>query len=301
MPPDAEDERLVVDIEAWIKRAEQDPATLLERQATDVFLSALSITRPYATQLVLKGGVLMGVVYDSPRQTGDIDFTAIMEPTQGIAEQLADDLKQNFVRAAANLGYVDLLCAVQSHKYFPKGEKFPKFEGPAITLRIGYAQRGSPQERLFKAGKATNTLDVDISFKEPVSQTHVIELTKDGHAIRAYTMTEVIAEKYRALLQQPIRNRNRRQDVYDIHMLITKFTLSEAEKGAVFSAFISKCQARRITPDRDSLSEPEVARRAKSEWQSLALEIGVLPDFDMCFVQVLAFYQSLPWHSVSKT
>ena len=129
-----DEETLVVNIAEWVERAKADPEAYLERQATEVFLAALAMTKPWAHEVFLKGGILMGVVYGSPRQTGDIDFTTIANPQPGIAEELATALDANFPRAAAELGYPRLMCRTQSHKYFPKGEAFPKNEGPAVTL-----------------------------------------------------------------------------------------------------------------------------------------------------------------------
>lgn len=167
---------VLVDIAAWIEKAKADPAAYIERQATEVFLAALGMTKPYSHEIFLKGGVLMGVVYQSPRQTGDIDFTAISEPDPEIAEQLKVALNAALPRAAAALGYPDLMCAVQSSKYYPSEKMFPKATGPALKLHVGYALRGSPQEKHFENGKATDILEVDISFKEPVHAIQIVEL-----------------------------------------------------------------------------------------------------------------------------
>lgn len=284
-----------VNIAEWVEKAKADPEAYLERKATEVFLTALGMVKPYSHEIFLKGGILMGVVYQSPRQTGDIDFTTIMEPKPGIAESLAKALAGVFPRAAAELGYPDLMCAVQSFKYFPKGEAFPKNDGPAIKIKIGYALRGSGQQAWFERGKATNALKVDISFKEPVGAIQIVKFSDTGGAIRAYSLFDLIAEKLRALLQQEVRNRYRRQDIYDIDALIERFTLDEDEKARLYNLLIEKCAARKITPGPDSLSQPEIIRRAREEWETLTLEIGDLPDFDSCFARVDEFYRSLPW------
>lgn len=286
---------IAIEISQWVEKAKADPQAYLERQATEVFLASLGMVKPYSHQVFLKGGVLMGVVYESPRQTGDIDLTTIMDPQPGIAEEMAQALGKVFPRAAADLGYPDLMCAVQSFKYFPKGEAFPKNEGPAIKMKIGYALRGSRQENLFKQGKASDVLEVDISFKEPVGAIQIVQFKETNREVRAYSLFDLMAEKLRALLQQEVRNRFRRQDIYDLDALIERFKLDDSEKEALLSILLAKCRARKIDPTPDSLSQPEIIRRAKDQWDTMSLEIGELPDFDACFARVDAFYRSLPW------
>jgi len=284
-----------VNIAEWVEKAKADPEAYLERKATEVFLTALGMVKPYSHEIFLKGGILMGVVYQSPRQTGDIDFTTILEPESGFAENFAKALTGVFPRVVAELGYPDLMCAVQSFKYFPKGEAFPKNDGPAIKIKVGYALRGSRQQAGFERDQAANVLKVDISFREPIGAIQIVKFSDTGGTIRAYSLFDLIAEKLRALLQQEVRNRYRRQDIYDIDALIERFTLDEEEKTKLYRLLLEKCAARKITPGPDSLSQPEIIRRAREEWETLALEIGALPDFDACFARVDEFYRSLPW------
>lgn len=295
MPDSQEEARITVNIAEWVDRAKADPIAYIERQATEIFLAALAMSEPYAHEVFLKGGILMGVVYGSPRQTGDIDFTTIIDPEPGIAERLAEALNANFPRAAAELGYPDLLCNVQSWRYFPKGEDFPKNDGPAVKLGVGYARRGSKQERHWKLEKAPNKLEVDISFKEPVGAIQIVRLDETSFCVRAYSLLDLVAEKLRALLQQEGRNRFRRQDIYDLDALLQRFSLDDEEKRRLLDLLRTKCTARGVTASAEALSQPEIVRRAKSQWHTLALEIGEVPDFDACFARVDAFYRSLPW------
>lgn len=286
---------VVVDIGEWVGKARADPAAYLERQATEVFLAAIGMAEPYCRKVFLKGGVLMGVVYQSPRQTGDIDFSTSLEPRQGFAENFKKVLNQILPRAAAELGYPDLMCSVQSFKYFPKGEDFPKFDGPAIAIKIGYARRGSRQQKLFEKDNAPDILAVDISFKEPIGAIQIITNPSGFGGLRAYSLNDLIAEKFRAQLQQEQRNRYRRQDIYDIDHLIGRFDFTGDEKIQLHDLLLKKCFARNVVPNRDALSHPEIARRARKEWHSLEQEVGEIPDFDECFARVNKFYRSLPW------
>jgi len=286
---------IAVDISEWIEKAKADPAAYLERQVTEIFLAALAMTRPFANEIFLKGGILMGVVYQSPRQTGDVDFTAISEPTKEMGEALKAELNAAFPRAAAKLGYPDLMCNVQSSRYEPSAKMFAKATGPLLMLRVGYARRGSPQQRLFQSGNASHVLDIDIAFREPVNAIQIVQLGREGVTIRAYSLLDLIAEKLRALLQQPKRNRNRRQDVYDIASLLGKFAFDAGEQQNLLALLREKCRARDVNPTRDGLGQEEIRERARKDWDTLGLELDALPDFDRCFDVVNNFYRALPW------
>ena len=65
-----------IDVAAWVERAKNDPVAHRQRQAAEILLNAIALITPPNDKLYLKGGNLMGLVYGSPRQTTDIDFTA---------------------------------------------------------------------------------------------------------------------------------------------------------------------------------------------------------------------------------
>lgn len=289
----------VVSISDWVERAKADPVTYVERQATEVFLSAIGRLEKYKHQMFLKGGVLMGVAYGSPRNTGDIDLSTITEPHEGIAEELQQALDPIFPIVCVDLGYVDLMCRVQTFRYFPKGELFPKNEGPAIKLKVGYVLRGSPQEKHFHQKRSPAVLEVDISFKEPIGAMQILMFEETEERVHAYSLVSLMAEKYRALLQQEKRNRHRRQDMYDLHSLCERFPLDEDEKQQLLDILIEKCEARGISPSSTSLEQDEIIERAKADWHTLEVEIGEVPDFETCFQAANALYTSLPWGKLS--
>lgn len=116
-----------------------------------------------------------------------------------------------------------------------------------------------------------------------------------GVAVRAFTIHELVAEKFRALLQQPVRKRNRRQDVYDIAFLIDDHDFSDDDKATILATLIEKCRSRGIDAKQDSMDNPEIKQRAQADWGTLALEIGDLPPFDERFASMRNLYVSLPW------
>jgi len=289
-----------VDIKPWIDRAKRDPLAYVERQATEVVLTAIGSLRHYGSRMFLKGGVLMAVVYESPRGTVDLDFTTNLKASPDIAGNLRRELDDALPRATARLGYPDLILRVQTVKERPRAFGSPGMSFPALDVKIAYALRGQGDQRLA-GGQAPHVIDLEVSFNEPIHAIEVIRLGVGGPSFSAYALTDLIAEKLRALLQQVTRNQHRqqnvyrRQDVYDIAHLVTRFPLDEGEHAAILESFRDKCEARGITPTPDSMSEPLVAERARAEWHTLRQEIGDLPDFDECFAKVEALYRALPW------
>ena len=138
-------------------------------------------------------------------------------------------------------------------------------------------------------------IELEVSFNEPVHAIEVVRFGANGPSFSAYALPDLIAEKFRALLQQITRNRYRRQDVYDIAYLADRFPPDEGERAAILAAFRDKCAARNIVANIGALSDPDVSARARAEWATLRQEIGELPDFDECFAKVETLYRSLPW------
>ena len=189
-----------VNVAEWVERARADPVAYQQRQTVEITLNAIARTAPLKVEMFLKGGILMGLAYDSPRQTTDIDLTTALAVEGGVGDEVRKLLDSEFPRAAAALGYADLILKTHSAKLLPKG-KFPDAKYPALKLKIASAKRGTTQEKTLQEGKIPVAIDVDISFNEPLPQIQVLELT-GGQELRAYGLVDLIAEKYRAMLQQ---------------------------------------------------------------------------------------------------
>jgi predicted nucleotidyltransferase component of viral defense system len=288
----------IVDIKPWIDRARHDPLAYVERQSTEVVLAAIGSLPGYGSHIFLKGGTLMAVVYESPRGTADLDFTTDLKASPDLAAKLREELDRALPRATARLGYPDLVLRVQTVKERPYPFGSPGMSFPALDVKIAYARRGQGDRRLA-SGQAPHVVDIEVSFNEPIHAVEVIRLGVGGPSFSAYTLTDLIAEKFRALLQQITRHHitYRRQDVYDIAHLVTRFQLDASERAAILESFRDKCAARGIVPAIDSMRHPAVVSQARSDWETIRQEIGNLPDFDDCFTKVEALYRSLPWSS----
>ena len=291
----SEAEPRIVDIKSWIDRARRDPVAYVERQATEIVLSAIGGLPGYGSRIFLKGGILMALVYQSPRGTADMDFTTDLTASPDLPEKLRESINKELPRAAARLGFPDLVLRVQTVKEQPRPFKTADLRFPALDVTIAYAKRGSRGERHVTGGHGSNIVELEVSFNEPIHAIEIVRFGAQGPSFSAYALTDLIAEKFRALLQQVLRNRYRRQDVYDIAFLAERFPPDEGERAAILESFRDKCAARGIAPTVDSISNPEVSARARAEWETLRQEIGELPDFVECFQKVEALYRSLPW------
>lgn len=293
------DDVVDVDIKAWVDAAKTDPLAHRDRQVTEIVLTAIGQAPSLQSSLVLKGGTLMALAYDSQRVTSDVDFTAVVGP-EGFDTRLREELDDLLPKTAIELGYLDLLCRVQSIRKLPRPQNFENMNFPALLVKIGSAIRGTSEQKSLEEGMASRVVDLEISFRDEVFTAQSLRLTNQGIAVRAFTLHELIAEKFRALLQQPIRNRHRRQDVYDIALLADEHYLSADDMALIHSTLIEKCASRHLVPDASSLTDPEVVGRAGADWSTLKLELKDLPPFDERFAIVAELYRSLPWAATQE-
>ena len=105
----------------------------------------------------------------------------------------------------------------------------------------------------------------------------------DGELLTAYSLVDLIAEKYRVTFQQIPGNRYRRQEIYDLSFLILNPKLNDEVKAKILITLINKRQARDINLSPGSIDEPEIRLFSDSEWDTLKLEFGEIPDFNSCF------------------
>ena len=291
------DRILKVNVAEWVEKAKADPVAYQQRQTVEITLNAIAMAVPLKTRMFLKGGILMGLAYNSPSLTMDIDLTTDIAPEGDSGDKVRRLLDTVFPRAAAALGYADLIVKSHSVKPQPKAI-FPDAKSPALKLKIASAKRGTSQEQALRKGKSPVVIDADISFNEPLLQIQVLELT-GGQELRAYGLADLIAEKYRAILQQVPHNRYGRQDVYDLDRLIVRNEIDEVLQAQILDALVVKCLARQLKPMQASLDDPEIKRRAGADWQLMRLELGEVPDFEGCYTRVSEFYRNLPWPIIS--
>lgn len=280
-----------VEIEAWVAQA--PPGQEGFREAVHVILDGIGHSQSLSAKMVMKGGLLLAIRYDSSRYTRDLDFSTKDKYTTESADALLEELRDGLVTAEDRLPY-NTRCRLQSYKVQPKGENKTH---QSLALKIGYANSSNAaQIARLDAGNSPLVVEIDYSFNEAVFDVEVLELD-GGATIHSYTLNNVLAEKMRSLLQQPVRKRNRRQDVYDIWLLLKSgAALTSEELAKIHTMLVASCGSKGIDPDINSMELEEVVSMARAGYQDLAADVaGELPTFDEAMSQVVALYRSLPW------
>ncbi|MFN5967315.1 MAG: nucleotidyl transferase AbiEii/AbiGii toxin family protein [Pseudanabaena sp.] len=280
------------DIKDWVEEA-STTSNKEFRQAVHTILSAIASDSNLKANMILKGGILLAIRYKSHRFTTDIDFSTEKPRGGEITEDgVRKSLDSSLAQMVEELDY-DLDCRVQSSKLQPRDVKSTY---PSIKMKVGYAYKGTPQHKRLLSLQSPNTISIDYSLNEATPNIEDLKLNLE-EGILAYSLTDLIAEKYRSLLQQVSRNRNRRQDVYDINLLVERFgDINDFERSKILNSLIIKSKAREISPDINSFEDPDLKSRAQKDYHTLKDEIeSELPDFDDLFQKVSDFYRSLPW------
>jgi len=290
-----------VSITNWVKQA----TNLKEksfRQAVHIIIHSIAGCDNLRSMMIMKGGILLAIEYSSSRYTTDIDFSTEEKYDDFQLENFLTDLERGLVLSTETLNY-DVTCKVQSKELKPKNIKNPTT--PSLCIKIGYASKSNNREhqRLLK-GSAIAIIKLDYSFNEFNFDTSIMKID-DESSIRVYSLVDLVAEKFRAILQQVPRNRNRRQDIYDLNYLIInyiKYTEYDELKREILIALKKKSESRGIQAKKFSLRNPEVIERSKKEYFTLANEIeGELPKFEDAYSTLRKFYESLPWNRKVKS
>lgn len=87
--------------------------------------------------------------------------------------------------------------------------------------------------------------------------------------LRVATIEDIVAEKLRALLQQPLRKRQRRQDLLDIAVIVTQQPSLDRQRVSQF--LLVKSAARDVVATRSAFHHDEVIRRARIDYDELRI------------------------------
>ncbi|HET7237443.1 MAG TPA: nucleotidyl transferase AbiEii/AbiGii toxin family protein [Terrimicrobiaceae bacterium] len=282
---------LLMDIPGWVQSA--SPGERDFRRAVHCVIEAVAGDERLRELLCMKGGILMALHYDSPRFTTDIDFSTPQAFEENIEKEVIERLQAALAITPDKLEY-DIDCRVQSYEVQPNRKR--TFIN--INMRIGYAAKGTAQHKRLLASNSPAVVSIDYSFRETIPNVEVVELGEDD-SLRVYALSTLVAEKLRSLLQQPIRNRTRRQDVFDLNYLLDERpALLKAEcMEAVLSDLVVKCADRDITPTQASFDDPRIRELAEADYATLADELppNTLPPFEEVFARVADYYRDLPW------
>jgi predicted nucleotidyltransferase component of viral defense system len=287
-------------IDDWVENASEERKDF--SQAVHIILEAISSSEYLKPKMIMKGGMLLGIRYQSSRFTEDIDFSTSEKLSDINEDEFTKELNESLQIAADTLPY-SMKCAVQKIEVKPKDEDatFPSFK-----LKIGYANLNNKNAmRRLEKGQSANTVKIDYSFNEMTYKTDEIKLEGD-ESVQAYSITDLLAEKIRSIIQQPYRKRNRRQDVYDLHYLLNTIEeLNSEEKFNILDTLFKKSQGRvpleDITPQ--TLDRDDIRKMSEKAYPLLEREVehGTLPEFEVAYDTIVSFYKSLPWDCINIT
>lgn len=280
-----------VDVQTWVENAPNPQRKF--REAVHIILDGIGHSRSLRARMLMKGGLLLAIRYASSRYTTDLDFSTPDQYSEESARTLIQQFEQGLAVAEDRLSYATS-CRLQKSRVEPNGENRTHHN---LSMSVGYADKSNPGAMArLQAKRSPQVVRIDYSFNEAAIDLEVLHLD-GGATIRTYTLHNVLAEKLRSLLQQPARNRHRRQDVYDIwYLLEFAPSLTTPELARIHGLVLASCQSKDIYPTADSLSNESVQTMARDGYASLEADVdGDLPPFDEAMAKVAAFYRSLPW------
>ena len=280
-----------LDFADWVKKSETE-ADKAFRQAIHTLMRAISKSESLQTRMIFHGGLLMAICFQGIRHTKDIDFVTEDKRTQIDEDGFVASLNEALAIACDSLPY-GLDCRIQSYRVKPPGEN-RNFQ--SLKIAMGYAYKGTSGHSRLIRGESPTVVEIDYSFNEINQQIDTIELIEGG-SIQAYSLPDLVGEKYRAMIQQKSRNRTRRQDAFDIYWLLKKGYLDGwTVRILIYRSLLKKSESRGLVVTKDSLADAEIRKRSSAEYATLAGEIeGELPLFEEVYDAVRDYYESLPW------
>jgi len=299
-----------IDLTAWVEEAPSTQERNI-RACFHITLLAISQSNYLSEQMVLKGGVLMAIHYDSDRYTTDLDFShedanfdsKNPESVEKIIDNLQQELSFSLQAASIKLSEYNLSCGIHTIKAEPNSQKvsFVTASYPSLKIIIGYADKNNQGAvNRLNNKSSSDTISIDYSFNEVVESVSEIALNNDDLAIKVYSLESLVAEKLRSILQQSERNRQRGQDIFDIYHLIKNGKLDtndEFIKVSILHILLKKSQGRKIENllHKDGMKDSKIKANSKIGFNDLELPLEGNENFDIMYHEVETFFQSLPW------
>jgi hypothetical protein len=281
----------LIEIENWIKSSPDDAAKAF-RQAVHVILLAISKSPELKSKMIFHGALLLTLNYSGVRYTKDIDFATANKRADIDEDAFLKEMQKSLMESSESLSY-GLACKIQGSRIKPRGDGK---NHQTLEINIGYAYKGSRDHQHLLRNNCTNVIKLDYSYNEINQDIEVLELI-EGINIQAYSLSDFVAEKYRAIVQQKTRNRIRRQDAFDIYWLIKNNHLEGRDvKNKILRSLNIKSDSKGVVVDQYILRDEDIIRRSQTDYDSLAQEIEVeLPPFKNMYKIVQDYYESLPW------
>jgi predicted nucleotidyltransferase component of viral defense system len=288
----------LIDLAGWVAE-EIDPERRAFRQAVQLVLRGIAQSPALSPIMIMKGGVLLAIRYRSTRFTRDIDFSTPRHINEVDVPQFLAAVEEALATVSADNEY-GLALRLQRKEVRPPPGEGVNF--PTLKLGIGYARRLQPSAMRRLAANGAQVVELDYSFNEWVSD--IERQALDGGALCVYPFHGLVAEKLRAVLQQPIRGRYRHQDIYDLYLLLSgSMSLDAADRARVWEKLVEAARVRQVPLHIAAMRDPDVVERSRRHYyENLnGLISGPLPDFAIAYALVQLFYESLPWPETAAT
>jgi len=259
------------------------------RFAQYAVLLGVSNVRPPREGLVFKGGNALDFVWQPNRSTVDLDFS--VDASNELSTPDADTIKTLLQRGATiATNRLGILLAVHGVKPNPRGT-----ERDFVTFQVGvgYALLDEPRlrQRMTRGEPSPRVIRLDISLNEPICDAPKKQIDPELR-LRVATIEDIVADKLRALLQQPIRNRQRRQDLLDIAVIMSQ--QPGFDRRLVSRFLLEKAKARDVVVTRSAFHQDEVRRRARIGYDELEITTRALfIDFDEALALLFALVAEL--------
>lgn len=279
-----------IDLAGWVE-SERDPSRRQFRQGVHLVLRAVA-NSVLAPQMVMKGGILLAIRYQSERFTKDVDFSTRQRVQDVHIPSLVNSIEQALAPVSADNEY-GLALGLQSYELKPPDR--PELSFPTLKMKIAYANRAIQKEmRRFDLRQSTKTVQLDYSFNEWASE--VENQPVDGGTLSMYAYHDLIAEKLRAVLQQPLRKRYRFQDIYDLCLLLGCATLEGGDREIILRKLESASEDRSVPLSRMAMRDEQVLEHSQREYPNVAALVATPPPpFETAYEEVRQFFESLPW------
>jgi predicted nucleotidyltransferase component of viral defense system len=281
----------MIDLPLWVDE-EGDPDRKAFRQAVLLILRSIAQSSKLSPVMVMKGGVLLAIRYQSSRFTTDIDFSTSQKFQDADIPTLLTDIENALAAISSDNEYA-LALSLQSHEIKPS--KRPNVSFPTLQMRIGYASRLNPKLlRNLEAKRSSKIVQIDYSFNEWASDIEVLRI--DHGSLSMYPFHDLVAEKLRSVLQQPVRKRARFQDIYDLFLLLDR-DITEEDRKTILSKLIEASRDREVNIHQAAMRDEQVILLSRSQYDTAlpSLVTGAVPSFDVAYKTAQDFFENLPW------
>lgn len=265
---------------------------LPEEQAILAVLEALDADSELSSNYVLKGGNALRLAFYGRRASVDLDFsskeTHIHQPeeeTRAVLEEFTERLDRTLEEVTRRYEFAQMV--VQSTDILPPN--LPQREFPALEVSVGYSRlpdRDPPFSDVVK---------LEVTLNETVCEDEYVPVAQ-GATVHVCSLNDIIAEKLRSLLQQPVRNRQRPADVYDIWFYMDSL-LQLLDVDRIGRFLQEKCEGREnITLSKEAFWDPEIQLRASTDWEQIGERLPEdeeLPTFERAFAAVRRLVEQL--------